>query len=147
MTLFLHLGVAGCNVTLKRMTLVGAAVSIASNNIHTELALSVPLWKMKRTRRRRAVASMSLPPRKRYSDCNGASMKAHPHPPHIMNVFQHPHMEPRGCVCSCMHNSSSSAYIQTINTAANVEVSSHNGCPSVAIMWRASCCSASHLIM
>lgn len=69
-----------------------------------------------------------------YPDYSGASMKAHPHPPHIMNVFQHPHTEPRGCVCSCIHNSSSSAYIQTINTAANVEVSSYNGCHSAAIM-------------
>lgn len=41
MTLFLHLGVAGCNVILNRTTLVGAAVRIASNNVHTELALSV----------------------------------------------------------------------------------------------------------
>lgn len=147
MTLFLHLGVAGFNATLRRMTLVGTAASIASNNIHTELAPSISLWKMKRTRRWRAAASTSLPPHRRYPDCSGALMKAHPHPPHIMNVFQHPHTEPRGCVCSCIHNSSSSAYTQTINTAANVEVSSHNGCPSVALMWRASCCSASHLIM
>lgn len=45
--------------------------------------------------------------------------------------MEHPHREQKGCVCSCMPNGSqcrSSAYIQAINAATNVEIFLRNGC-------------------
>lgn len=62
--------------------------------------------------------------------CRSASLNALPLV--ILNVFQHPRSKPGGRVCSCISNSSLSAYVQTINTATNVEVASYNGWHSVA---------------
>lgn len=56
------------------------------------------------------------------------------HPEYVWPVrflMKQPHKEEKGCVCSCMHNDSehrSSAYIQPLNSATNVEIFLRNGC-------------------